>query len=186
MLSVAMQKVVVAEIRKRMSAFKEKRKSEIDIPLDKACLFWAWHTLRALWARDIEAQLQAGTACWMILDDQSDEDGELPNRFGYEFEWSAKTRQSIIDGMFPEMHVWVAVAGRGKEPDQIIDVTVPYFEQRAREDGFKVNMKLPDFLWCEAKNGPGTAWYEADAKAISLAYSFMKGALSGQPVTICL
>lgn len=179
-LSLAEQQTLVSEVRREMKAYHAKNLS--DKPIERFCLFWAFFTLKALHKRGLKtAQIQAGTAYWPIVSEETD-DGVSANQFGYQFTWDKLAYSQVINGEQPEMHAWIAIA---EPPVEIVDVTAPFFKERAIKEGFRYDAPdPPDFFWQEGMQFPFGVTYIADVQAIEIAYAMLNTAMSGGPLAI--
>lgn len=138
-----------------------------------ACLYWAAETTRELSRRGLRALIQAGTLMWpRVLPEQ--DDGVSPTHFSYVWEPnSMTTRNLILAGMLPEMHIWVGLP----DSNEIVDLTTKFLPvqcQRLIKYDWP-GIKPPDYLWTNAKELPEGVIYEPDIKAIVLALRHLKG-----------
>lgn len=156
-------------------------------PIDQYCLFWSLFTVCYLKTMfNINAQIQAGTAYWPIREihlDQPDPLPDAPDQYGYEFTWSAAALEMLQSGGQPEMHVWAAIT---KPPYEIIDLTAPFFRERAEREGYTCSgPRPPAYFWhvlTDANPLPLGVVYRTDEQAIEIAYAMLGTALSNKPL----
>lgn len=170
---------LVERATKAVTDYHGKHIMKITGPLHKHCLLWAFFTVVELRKLRIPAQLQAGTAYWPISTPETD-DGVSPTQYGYDFDIH-RAMPFISDSLLPEMHVWAAVA---EKPQEIIDLTAPFFKKRAIEDwGYKYTAPdPPPYLWCSPDNLPTGARYWANRQAIEIANSFLHSIITNTPL----
>jgi hypothetical protein len=122
--------------------------SEEDQQRDGACMYWNFIGGLIFQRHGIRAILQAGDMLWPAFED----DGVNITHFGYE--WSPTDEGSIaahILGLFPEIHVWLAIPER----QEIVDFSVKYLPEAARRDGkVWVKPRPPEFLWATEAEMP--------------------------------
>lgn len=160
---------MVKAIRKEMQCWYDRQPILDKGPIGGYCLWWAHHTCKVLCRAGLRAQIQAGTAYWPIITEAQD-DGVSPNQFGYCFEWNLQASLKILNGLLPEMHVWVAIGA-----DTIVDVTTKYWPERCLQMIGKQWQchKPPDYLWVTAESMPERVTYHPNMRAIELAYQIL-------------
>lgn len=163
-------KNLIDKIYKKMEHWHECQPRKDKGHIGAYCLWWAYFTVEVLQKEDINAQIQAGTAYWPILTEEQD-DGVSPNQFGYLFEYNKNAIFKIIQGHLPEMHVWAAVA----KENTIIDVTTKFWPERCMQMISRrwLAPKPPDYLWAKISEIPNGVTYQADVRAIQLAYQIL-------------
>lgn len=137
--------------------------------LQKACPVWALAVIHQLNLVSEYAIIQAGSAFWprMLHDDSTS-----PLYFGYQWEPNSLiTLMRIVDGIFPEMHVWVALPKR----NEIIDVTTCYLTAQCKElTGLSWDApEPPNYLWTDVDLLPPGVRYTPSLSAIKTALNFL-------------
>lgn len=167
---------IVREIQKRVKAWYRTLKDQNPGPIEHYCPWWAKYTVEVLREHRLPAQLQAGSAFWRITPDELD-DGIVPLKYGYEFNWDIQSAMEVASGNLPEMHVWVAITPPNKENWEVVDLTAPFFKLRVEREG-KYQWRTPappDYLWVRQREFPrDQAIYSVDPKAIRLIYGILQ------------
>ncbi len=76
------------------------------------CLVKSWLASSFLQKMGVDAQLQAGSACFRFVPEEED-DGERVTHFSYIYE-EEKRGFYESEGVFPECHCWVGIKHEGK------------------------------------------------------------------------
>lgn len=164
MFTSTKKKRIVAEIRKRMTAFHRGKH------IEAACLYWAGLACDELWSRyRVRTILQAGTMEWPC---SATDDGVAPTHFGYVWERdSLVTHSMIAQQLMPEIHVWAAIPTR----NEIVDVTTCYLIRQAKHRACIewTATAPPDFLWVRADQIPDRVIYQPDYDATRLAVQML-------------
>jgi hypothetical protein len=155
-------------------------------PISMACLYWAAATVRVLRGAGLDAQLQAGSCFWPVVDEEVyyDRDFKGHRNYGYEFDPDHPfSRAAVLESRMPEMHCWAAVAGwRTGNSSHVIDVTPRYWPEHAALAGvIWPGRKPPPFLWVSGRdraelqaNWPDSRiYYRPVPEATALAYNYL-------------
>ena len=129
-----------------------------------ACMVAQKHGLRLI--------LQAGSARWPRVTDQTD-DGVEPNVFEYVWESDhPASRAARAAGLMPEMHVWAA----DPAANEVVDLTTGFWPAQCREI-LGVDWKAPNpppYFWGPVDRLPTLACYEPNLEATMLADAFVR------------
>lgn len=179
MISKAKKSRIMAQIRSEMQLYYEHMPQEDRGPIGSYCMFWADLTVRVLKAHNYDAIIQAGTAYWPCGPVEADGGQDT---YGFEFEWNKTTYNKIIQGGFPEIHVWAAIVST---PPSIIDPVSFNFKLHCLRNGRKWNAPdPPDYLWVEPGEWPKGVTYKADKQAIEYVHAVLHSVATGSPVAI--
>lgn len=145
------RKEVYLEVKDRVERWG---KFNPGVPVGRCCLKWACETVMALHRRGVRAGVNAGTVQWRVCED----DGVNPDHFGYVFAWNEESELQILSGEMPEMHCWAVIRAQDSPTgqDQIIDTTVGFQTNRARDHGVSVDREFPVHLWFDCSSPPPT------------------------------
>ena len=120
---------------------------------------------------------QAGSASWLFKSPAKD-DGVGPTHYSYVFEpGSMQTALQLARGELPEIHCWAAILGT----QEIIDPTTRHLHELCKLalPGEEWSAEAPPaYFWGTAANLPNGWHYEPDARAIAIAFRFLR---SGRP-----
>lgn len=155
---------VVQEVTANVRAFT----SWHGVPIDRACLYWALFTVRALRARKYRALIQAGTMAWPRIDEDQD-DGVMHTHFGFAWEPESPVSQQQIElGNLPEVHVWAAAYPSPAMTPEIVDLTTKFLPAQCVELGSMpwLGEHPPDYLWTPANDKPARVRYSPLMPAI--------------------
>lgn len=164
---------LVTAVNRRMQTWHD-RQPDTKAPLGCYCLWWARATTIVLRQAGFNAQIQAGTALWRIVDDK-DDDGVSPNHFGYVFETKMENIRRLASGMMPEMHCWVGILTPEDESPILVDLTTSYWPERCQVLlGRNWTAKHPPkYLWAPIDDIPYDCRYTPDFSATHMAYQMM-------------
>lgn len=162
---------IIAEVSARMDSLADMVRAQ------HGCLFYAAFTALAIAKRGTRALLQAGSASWLFKSPAKD-DGVGPTHYSYVFEpGSMQTALQLARGELPEIHCWAAILGT----QEIIDPTTRHLHALCKLalPGEEWSAEAPPaYFWGTAANLPDGWHYEPDARAIAIAFRFLR---SGRP-----
>jgi hypothetical protein len=129
--------------------------------INGCCLYWALTGAIIFQRHGIRSIIQAGTMQWPGRED----DGVNDTHFGYV--WSPEREESqaaLRAGIFPEIHIWLALPERG----EIVDFSVSFLPGLAERDGFKWTLPPPpQYLWSTKDEMPEGVIYSPKFQAIA-------------------
>lgn len=165
-----MKELIVAEITRRIEA-------QLDIPPQRACLYWAHHTVEVCAEFGFRALIQSGSLnVRRLAHDLDDGRPGTPTHYSYEFH-AREFKGHIAAGRFPEIHCWCALPDYpSRENPTIIDMTTKYLVQNAAESGLEwLHTFPPEYLWEPASEiDPDDYCYTADILATMYALACIK------------
>ncbi len=130
-----------------------------DFP-SRQCVRWAFATAMALRKRGYHACVNAGSAAFRLNDLEGMQ--QAGNQIEYCWQTARDEFGLWLDlGILPEMHAW-AVLPREK---LIVDLTVRYREDLAKDYGIEFNMPYVKTLWLDALDPQPGFYYDASEDA---------------------
>lgn len=142
-------------------------------PIEGCCLPYSVIGVEVLKGMGVRAVVQAGTACFRIVDHK--DDNGVKNTY-LSYLWSPDSelsRMALDNDEMPEMHVWIAIP----DSNEVIDFTTRHIKRLCDRGDRFINLEWPEYVWFDAdsigdvmkEHGPNSIVLRPYEEAIALA-----------------